>query len=231
VAASTAWNPLLPRTQLKANARHLFTKQLLSKSAATHVRFNIFPDGGVSRLRLIGRPERPEDRFKGLELLNQLPRPRAVAAFVDCCGSKKWAEEMATRRPFADSASALDAADKIWEGLGQKEWVAAFRHHPPIGGEKAAGKQSAKAHQWSRSEQAMAQKAPEETMRVLAAANQAYHAAFGYVFLICAAGKTTEEILKSLKQRLSNDPETELRIAADEQRKITRLRLEKILAP
>jgi allantoicase len=229
LGASPAWKPLLPRTQLKANARHFFAKQLLEKSPATHVRFNIFPDGGVSRLRLIGRPERPEDRFKGLDLLNQLSRPKAVAAFLDCCGSKKWAEEMAAHRPFADSASLLDAADKIWEGLDRKEWLAAFRHHPPIGGKKAARKQSTKAQQWSKGEQSTTQKASEEARRVLAAANQAYHAAFGYVFLICATGKTTEEILKSLKQRLSNDPETELKIAAEEQRKITRLRLEKLL--
>lgn len=231
LAASSAWKPLLPRTQLKANARHFFAKQLLSKLPATHVRFNIFPDGGVSRLRLIGRPERPEDRFKGLELVNQLPREKAVTALLDCCGSKKWAEEMAACRPFAHSASMLEAADKIWAGLGRKEWLAAFRHHPPIGGKKATRKQSAKAQQWSKGEQATAQKAPEETLRVLAAANQAYHAAFGYVFLICATGKTTEEILKSLNQRLSNDPETELKIATAEQRKITRLRLEKLLAP
>lgn len=230
LADSSAWKAFLPRVQLKANARHFFAKQLLLKSPATHVRFNIFPDGGVSRLRILGRPERPEDRFKGLELLNRLPRQKAIAAFLDCCGSKKWAEEMAARRPFADSATMLEVAGEIWESLDHKEWLAAFRHHPPIGGKKASGKQSAKAQQWSKGEQATAQKATEETLRVLAAANQAYHAAFGYVFLICATEKTTGEILRSLQQRLSNDPKSELKIAAEEQRKITRLRLEKLLA-
>ena len=228
---SAAWRPLLPRTKLRANARHAFAKPLMHQSAATHARLSIFPDGGVARLRLYGRAERPEDRYTGVELLNRIARAKAVEQLLDCCGSTKWAEEMAGARPFANAAELFAEADKIWAGLSRKEWLAAFRHHPPIGSAKAAGKQSAKAKQWSRGEQAASQKTSEETRRVLAAANQAYHAAFGYVFLICAAGKSSEEILKSLQQRLGNDAEAELKIAAEEQRKITRLRLEKMLAP
>jgi len=229
LANSSAWKPLLARTPLKANSRHLFAKQLLNAAPATHVRFNIFPDGGVSRLRLFGRPERPEDRLKGLDLFNQQARAKAVEALMDCCGSKKWADQMADQRPFADAAQLFEAADEIWASLARKDWLAAFRHHPPIGGAKAARAQSAKASQWSKGEQSAAQKTSEETRRVLAAANQAYHAAFGYVFLICATGKSSEQILESLRERLSNEPETELKVAAEEQRKITRLRLEKLL--
>jgi allantoicase len=231
LANSTAWKSLLARTPLRPNSRHFYARQLLAKTAATHVRFQIFPDGGVSRLRLYGRPERPEERLKGLELLNRLPREKAVATFLDCCGSRKWAELMAACRPFAGTAQLFDSADKIWASLGRKEWLAAFRHHPPIGGREPIGPQSSKAQQWSKGEQSVARSSSPESRRLLARANQAYHAAFGYIFLICAAGKSTEEILKSLHQRLSNDPETELVIATEEQRKITRLRLERLLGP
>jgi len=231
LAKSGAWRPLLARTTLKANARHLFSGQAITPAAATHVRFNIFPDGGVSRLRLFGRPEKPEDRLRGLDLLNQLSRSGAVAAFLDCCGSKRWAEQMAAKRPFASAVELMEAAERIWASLGREDWLAAFRRHPAIGGKKSARGQTAKARKWSEGEQSAAQKAPEDLLRVLAAANQAYHAAFGYVFLICATGKTTEEILRSLQQRISNDVETELKIAAGEQSKIMRLRLEKLLAP
>lgn len=230
LASSPEWKPLLARTLLRANSRHFFARQLLHTAAATHARFNIFPDGGVSRLRLFGRPERPEDTLKGLDLFNHLPRAKALEALLDCCGSKKWAARMADHRPFAGAPQLLETADAVWASLGRNDWLAAFRHHPPIGGAKAARPQSAKARRWSRAEQSAAQKTSEETRRVLAAANQAYHAAFGYVFLICASGKTSDQIIESLQRRLSNDPEAELKTAAEEQRKITRLRLEKLLS-
>ena len=105
-----------------------------------------------------------------------------------------------------------------------------FARIPPSARRKPAAKQSETAQRWSAGEQSTAQKASPDTLAVLAAANQAYRATFGHVFLICAAGKTSDEILKSLQERLANDPEVELRIAADEQKKITRLRLEKLLA-
>jgi allantoicase len=230
LASSGHWRPLLAQSKLKADARQVFAKNLKEAGWATHVRFNIYPDGGVSRLRLFGRPERLEDRLKGIELFNQIPRARAARELLDCCGSKAWAEQMLARRPYADADKFLAAADEIWRGLGRKDWLEAFRHHPPIGGAKAAGKQSAKAKGWSAREQAAAQKSSSESRAVLAAGNQAYRTAFGYVFLICATGKSSEEILKELQQRLSNEPEAELRVAAEEQRKITRLRLERLLA-
>ena len=95
--------------------------------------------------------------------------------------------------------------------------------------EEGRAKQTATARAWSAGEQSLAQKASEQTQAVLAAANEAYEATFGHVFLICATGKTSEEILKHLQERLANDAETEMRIAGEEQRKITRLRLEKLL--
>jgi allantoicase len=227
--ASAAWKVMLPETKLKANRRHIFRRQLESTAPATHVRFNIYPDGGVSRLRIFGRAERPGDRLKGIERFNQLSVAHVRKALFDCCGSKKWVELMIAQRPFSSAADLLESSHKTWAALGPREWHAAFRHHPAIGGTRAAAKQSETAQRWSPGEQSAAQKAPPETLALLAAANRAYRAKFGRVFLICASGKSSEEILKNLQERLSNDSEVELRNAAEEQRKITRLRLEKFL--
>jgi allantoicase len=230
LAAPHAWRELLPQTKLKADHHHVFTK-LGKVGPATHVRFNIYPDGGVSRLRLLGRAVRPRDEHAhSLQRLNRLPPERARQALLDCCGSRKWVEQMLQRLPFPDLAYVLDTADKTWAALDPSDWLEAFRHHPPIGAKKAEKTQSATAKRWSKGEQSVAQTAAPQTLAALAKANEGYHAKFGHVFLICATGKTSEEILVALQQRASNDPAVELRIAAEEQRKITRIRLEKLLA-
>ena len=149
---------------------------------------------------------------------------------MDCCGSKIWAQQMAHRMPFVNLGELLSAADDIWSELNREDWLEAFWHHPPIGGKAAKAKQSATQKKWSAKEQSTAQKSSPETLAALAAENKAYADKFGYVFLIFATGKTSEEILAALRERMRNDTETELRIAAEEQRKITRLRLEKLLA-
>ncbi|MGA7915536.1 MAG: allantoicase [Candidatus Acidiferrales bacterium] len=227
--SAALWRQLLSRIPLKANHRHVFRKQLHEVGEATHVRLNIFPDGGVSRFRVFGRAAQAAGRLTGIERLNHLSRAQAAKALLDCCGSKKWVEQVLARRPFSDAAGLYDASDDAWPALQRKDWLAAFRAHPAIGGKKAAAKQTDTARRWSAGEQSVAQKASPDTLAVLAAANQAYQTTFGHVFLICAADKTSEEILQALRERLANAPEVELRIAAEEQKKITRLRLEKLL--
>jgi allantoicase len=226
---SAQWHPVLAKTPLKADRRHIYREQLKDVGPATHLRLNIFPDGGVARLRIFGRAERPEDRLKGIERFNRISAAAARQALEDCCGSKRWAEQLLGLRPFESNVKLFEAAEQAFGQLRRKEWLEAFRHHPPIGGNKSKAKQSSTARRWSAGEQATAQKAQPETLAVLAAANQAYEAAFGYTFLICATGKTNEEILKELQRRLGNDPEIEMHVAAEEQKKITRLRLEKLL--
>lgn len=231
IAAPHVWREILAETKLKANARHVFSK-LNDVGLATHVRFNIYPDGGVSRLRLFGRAASPADhRFHGADRFNRVPPSQARKMLLDCCGSQEWAEKMLKHMPFPDSAYVLDSADKIWAALGRQAWLEAFRHHPAIGAKRGNKIQSAAARRWSEREQAMAQKADAATLTALADANRSYQERFGHTFLICATGKTSKEILKSLQHRLSNDPETELRVAAEEQRKIMRLRLEKLFTP
>ena len=193
------------------------------------MRLNIYPDGGISRLRVFGVPAATSASVSGIQQLNEMTAAQARKALLDCCGAKKWAARMIARRPFAGESELFAAADTIWASLGQRDWLEAFRLHPPIGAGKAAAKQSAEGKKWSTGEQSMAQQAQAETLAAMAEANSEYQAKFGYVFLICATGKTAEEILASLRQRMPNDAETELRVATEEQGKITRLRLEKLL--
>jgi allantoicase len=229
VRASQEWKQLLPRTKLRANHRHILN-HLEDAGPATHVRFNIYPDGGVSRLRILGRASSPADRATGIERFNRLSKPEACRALLDCCGSKRWGEQVLEQMPFLNLSTMLQAADAALATLGRNDWLEAFRHHPAIGAKRVKKDQSATARRWSSVEQSLAQKAAPKTLATLAAANQAYQSKFGHVFLICATGKSSEEILSSLQQRLTNDPEVELRVAAEEQRKIARLRLEKLLA-
>jgi OHCU decarboxylase len=183
----------------------------------------------VSRLRLFGEPM-PENASKEISWLNGLSEEELRKSFLDCCGSQAWVEQMLAAKPFAGIENLLESADRVWSALAETDWLEAFRHHPPIGSKKTAGRQSRKAKNWSSGEQARAQAASPETLAQLAEANQEYFAKFGNVFLICATGKSAEEILESLRTRLTNDAQTETRIAAEEQRKIIRLRLEKLFS-
>jgi allantoicase len=225
---SRAWNEILTRTKLKPSSRHLF-RELQNSLAATHVRFHIYPDGGVSRLRLFGNAEIAVDAPAQIAALNRLSQTKARKVLLDCCGSKRWAERMTAQMPFANGVELLQAADDVWKQLSREDWLEAFQHHPPIGGKRAKVKQSSAAKKWSAGEQSASQKAATEVLAALAGENRAYAEKFGYVFLVCATGKTSEEILESLRQRISHTPEDELNIAAEEQGKIMRLRLEKLL--
>jgi allantoicase len=229
LADNSPWATLLPRTKLRANARQLFRHELQSASATSHLRLNIFPDGGVSRLRAWGVPS-AYAYLNEVSNLNALSNKAATAALLDCCGSSEWVRRMLARRPFASAHEVLEAAEQIWNGLARKDWLEAFKHHPRIGERKAERKQSGKAKAWSAGEQAAAESAPIDAKAALIEANRAYEEKFEYIFIVCASGKTTDEILVLLKDRLVNDPAAELPAAAEEQRKITRLRLEKLLA-
>jgi allantoicase len=224
------WKELLPRTKLKANHHHLFKAELKAVGAATHARLNIYPDGGIARLRLFGRPERPQDRLSSIERINQVATSDAYQALLDCCGAREWVARMLAHRPFRSVDHLLETADHIWSELDSGAWLEAFRHHPPIGGKKARAKQSTKARRWSEGEQSLVQRSSAEALAALAEGNREYQAKFNHIFLICASGKTSEEILENLRERLRNDSNTELRVAAEEQRKITRLRLQKLFA-
>jgi OHCU decarboxylase len=160
--------------------------------------------------------------------LNALPPAEAETRLRACCGSSRWARELAARRPFADAEALLAAADAVWWSLDPADWDEAFRAHPRIGERKAAPSQGAQAAAWSAQEQSAAADAGD-VAAALAAGNRAYEERFGRIYIVCATGKTAAEMLAILRARLANDPATELRAAAAEQAKITRLRLEKLL--
>jgi OHCU decarboxylase len=164
-----------------------------------------------------------------LEQFNNLPRAEAAGELLKCCGSTRWAERVVDQRPFNDINSILRVSDDIWWGLDASDWLEAFGHHPKIGERQAAQAVSEEARRWSEEEQAGARLASEEVGQELIAANREYERKFGFIYIVCATGRSTEEMLSLLKGRLHNDADRELRIAAEEQRRITHLRMEKLL--
>jgi 2-oxo-4-hydroxy-4-carboxy-5-ureidoimidazoline decarboxylase len=159
---------------------------------------------------------------------NALPSPRAESLLMDCCGSQRWASSIAARRPYPSIDALNKAADSVWWKLDRADWLEAFGHHPQIGDQPASGSDSAR--QWAAGEQAATRTASDDVKSRLARANRAYFDKFGYIYIVCATGKTAEGMLAILNQRLQNDPPSEISIAAEQQRLITRIRLEKLLA-
>ena len=136
---------------------------------------------------------------------------------------------MAGVRPFATEAQLVTQSNAVWWSLNSDDWLEAFRGHPKIGEKKAAASSSLEAQKWSEQEQAGIANTGHTTTKVLADLNSEYERIFGYIYIVCATGKTSEEMLASLRERLRNDPATELRTAAGEQAKITQLRLKKLI--
>lgn len=147
--------------------------------------------------------------------------PAAEQALRRCCGSTRWARLMAAARPFASVDAALVTARVIWEALAPPDWLEALAAHPRIGERTADA--------WAAAEQAGAASATGDVRAQLAAVNRAYEARFGYIFIVRAAGRTAEEMLAIAEARLKHAPDEELRVAAGEQRDITRLRLMALL--
>ena len=165
----------------------------------------------------------------GFERLNSLPANEAEIEFLKCCGSGNWARRMVQQRPFGSVQEITETADHIWWELEPHDWLEAFRSHPKIGERQAAAATSVEAQKWSEAEQAGTRDSAEQTMDALAQLNRVYDEKFGHIFIVCASGKTSEEMLAELRRRLNNEPSEELRIAASEQAKITRLRLNKLI--
>lgn len=136
---------------------------------------------------------------------------------------------MTQKRPFANVEELLKTADDIWWSLNQADWVEAFSSHPKIGERKSATHVGAAAQRWSEQEQSSAASAKSDTREELADLNKTYERKFGYIYIVCASGKSSEEMLAILKGRIDNAPSEELRIAAAEQAQITKLRLQKLV--
>jgi OHCU decarboxylase len=164
-----------------------------------------------------------------IEKLNHLGGNEARAALLACCGSTRWAEEVVALRPFWDVGQLLNIAGRVWRELEREDWLEAFRAHPKIGESKTAKETGEEARRWAEGEQSGAREAAVETLDALTEANREYEGRFGHIFIVCATGKTAEEMLGLLRARMGNDPETELHVAGAEQWRITELRLKKFL--
>jgi 2-oxo-4-hydroxy-4-carboxy-5-ureidoimidazoline decarboxylase len=161
--------------------------------------------------------------------LDAMSEPEARAALARCCGASRWIEGMLALRPFGDDAMLHDAAQRVWSTMDRSDILEAFDHHPRIGADMDALRQKfARTAELSAREQAGALHASEAELSRLRDGNLAYEARFGHIFIVCATGKTAAQMAELLEARLGNDPDTELRIAAAEQAKITGLRLESL---
>jgi hydroxyisourate hydrolase len=193
-----------------------------------------------------------------LDAFNALDAESAAAELRRCCGSTRWVESMTRARPFPSAEAMADIGDAVWMSLNSADWLEAFAAHPRIGetkplesaapawpklrvaGASEGGPVSTKlrvvrpgegAPAWEAQEQSGTKSATEKVKERLAARNHQYEARFGYIFIVCATGKTAEQMLAMVEDRLQNDSHEELRIAVEEQRQITRLRIGKLLEP
>lgn len=163
--------------------------------------------------------------------LDALPEPDATFRLSACCGSATWVTRMLERRPFGTRERLLEQAELAADALDESDWLEAFSHHPRIGERAAAAAVSATAQRWSSGEQAASADAVAGVRAALAEANLDYEDRFGFIFIVCANGRSAEEILGVLRERLGNSTDEELANAARQQRLITRLRLEKLVPP
>jgi 2-oxo-4-hydroxy-4-carboxy-5-ureidoimidazoline decarboxylase len=164
-----------------------------------------------------------------LHELNNLPKEQLQQALTKCCGSSAWVKKMLPFFPADDMVEILEDAEEQWYTCTEEDWKEAFTHHPKIGDVQSLTKKFASTVLWASGEQSSVNAATKETIEALSKSNHLYEEKFGYIFIVCATGKTAEEMLAILHTRLPNTPEQEILIAADEQNNITKLRIEKLL--
>lgn len=164
-----------------------------------------------------------------LQCINSLDTDRAHHLFMQCCTSERWVEKMVAGRPYVDPNSLRETADQSWDQMREKDYLQAFDGHPKIGDVNSLKAKYANTKELASGEQSGANQANDQLIISLAEENRAYEEKYGFIFIVCATGKSAEDMLNLLRARLNNDRHRELEIASEEQRKIFHLRLEKIL--
>lgn len=165
-----------------------------------------------------------------LSEFNQLEKKEAVLALQKCCGSSRWMERMLLQMPFKSKEALMQIAEASWfEDCVEADYLEAFTHHPKIGDIESLAKKFATTKAWAGNEQAGVNTASNDVLESLSKGNDDYEKKFGYIFIVCATGKTAQEMLDLLLERLPNNPEDEIKIAMQEQHKITNIRLNKLL--
>jgi 2-oxo-4-hydroxy-4-carboxy-5-ureidoimidazoline decarboxylase len=160
---------------------------------------------------------------------NTADHDAAIEAMIACCGSRRWAAEMVALRPISGIPQLSNAADDLWRTMGESDLLEAFACHPRIGERKQA-QSSSQSAAWSRQEQSSTNSASDSLLTEIAERNHLYEQQFGFTYIVCATGKSAEEMLDILKRRMMNDRTAELKEAAEQQRQITQIRLGKWLA-
>lgn len=163
-----------------------------------------------------------------LSAWNAADTDAAATSLFSCCAAGRWAKELAAQRPFTCETTLFAAADEVWATMQEEDWMQAFRAHPRIG-ERKVENATAQSKQWSAHEQSAVDQAQADLLAELAAGNRQYEDQFGFTYIVCATGKSAEEMLQILRHRLDSDRHTELREAAEQQRRITQIRLRKWL--
>ena len=161
--------------------------------------------------------------------LNDLDNNSLKTEFLKCCGSDNWAKKLSELKPFNSEKDLFEKSDEIWNKLEKSDFIEAFSQHPKIGDIDSLAKKFANTKEWAEGEQSGVNSASNQIIMELAESNKLYEEKFGYIFIVCATGKSAKEMLDILKSRIDNDQNQELKIAAEEQNKITKLRLEKLL--
>ncbi len=215
---SPDWTEIMARTRMKPNRERRFP--VTEAGPYTHLRLNLFPCGGISRFRAHGTRYEASTPDDSITAINDLASDQLFMNFHRCCGSKRWAEAMAAAHPFQSAAELFGVAEHIWWHLDEADWRKAFSKHAEIGTDIG---DTAVLFQEQEGDDAM------ETLTALASANELYRGQFGFNFIISESGLRVVDMLAALRSRMSNSPVNELRIAAAEQAKITRLRLERLL--
>lgn len=165
-----------------------------------------------------------------IQEFNDLPLQQLKNEFFKCCGSSSWVEKMIASKPFSDLEDLMMKADRAWTSTNEIDLLESFSHHPKIGDLKSLEKKFASTKALAGSEQAAVQSASQTTIEQLAEGNMLYENKFGFIFIVCATGKSADEMLSLLKKRINNDRSTELKIAAGEQQKIIQLRIQKLFS-
>lgn len=151
-----------------------------------------------------------------------------IKLLSDCCGSEKWVIEMYEHYPFKTEEKLFDEAERIWFRLNESDWLEAFLHHPKIGDINSLREKFSSSKHLAENEQAGVKDASSETLQELARFNEEYERKFGYIFIVCATGKSAEEMLEIIRTRITNEPPEEIKTAMNEQCKITKIRLNKV---
>jgi 2-oxo-4-hydroxy-4-carboxy-5-ureidoimidazoline decarboxylase len=164
-----------------------------------------------------------------IESFNSLTDSEAFKEFEMCCGATNWVKRIIASRPIDSKGALLKVAEEIWFSLKSEDWLEAFTHHPKIGDIESLREKFHNTKSISENEQLGVNDASENTLKNLAKSNQLYEDKFGFIFIVCATGKSGDQMLTLIKMRLNNNAKIEMQNAAKEQNKITQLRLEKLL--